>query len=139
MNPRLPPRRPNGPPPGGPPIIEVLPHSVRALVNENNLPGINPGLRLDKYVTAGTMDQQQAQLRKLRLNEDTADPDVHAEVLARRKSALGAGAVWTRITSDSLALHLARASILENASICLHPIYGFPYLPGTDRHHSVFD
>jgi CRISPR-associated protein Cmr6 len=77
------------------------------------------------------MDQQQAQLRKLRLNEDTADPDVHAEVLARRKSALGAGAVWTRITSDSLALHLARASILENASICLHPIYGFPYLPGT--------
>ena len=38
---------------------------------------------------------------------------------------------WPRRTSGSLALHLARASSLENAGICLHPIYGFAYLPGT--------
>ena len=30
-----------------------------------------------------------------------------------------------------MTLHLARASALENAGLCLHPIYGFTYLPGT--------
>jgi CRISPR-associated protein Cmr6 len=30
-----------------------------------------------------------------------------------------------------MTLHLARASALENAGICLHPLYGFAYLPGT--------
>lgn len=34
-------------------------------------------------------------------------------------------------TVSPLTLHLARASALENAGICLHPIYGFVYLPGT--------
>jgi CRISPR-associated protein Cmr6 len=30
-----------------------------------------------------------------------------------------------------LTLHLARASALENAGICLHPLYGFTYFPGS--------
>lgn len=30
-----------------------------------------------------------------------------------------------------LAMHLSRATAVENASVCLHPVYGFPYLPGT--------
>ena len=31
----------------------------------------------------------------------------------------------------SLTMHLARAGALENAGICLHPVYGFAYLPGS--------
>jgi CRISPR-associated protein Cmr6 len=34
-------------------------------------------------------------------------------------------------TTGPLTLHLARASALENAGICLHPLYGFAYLPGS--------
>ena len=34
-------------------------------------------------------------------------------------------------TVGPLTLHLSRASALENAGICLHPLYGFVYLPGT--------
>jgi CRISPR-associated protein Cmr6 len=30
-----------------------------------------------------------------------------------------------------MAIHLSRASALENAATCLHPIYGFAYLPGS--------
>ncbi len=30
-----------------------------------------------------------------------------------------------------LAIHLSRASALENAATCLHPVYGFAYLPGS--------
>jgi CRISPR-associated protein Cmr6 len=86
---------------------------------------------LDKYAKPGKMDQQQAQLGGLGLNRHTADPGVHAEVMARRKAALGEQTLWTRKSAAPLTLHLARASVLENASLCLHPIYGFPYLPGT--------
>jgi CRISPR-associated protein Cmr6 len=39
--------------------------------------------------------------------------------------------VWTQTTIWRLAAHLSRATSIENGSICLHPIYGFPYLPGT--------
>jgi CRISPR-associated protein Cmr6 len=34
-------------------------------------------------------------------------------------------------TTAPLTLHLARASALENAGICLHPVYGFTFLVGT--------
>jgi CRISPR type III-B/RAMP module RAMP protein Cmr6 len=30
-----------------------------------------------------------------------------------------------------LALHLSRAGGLENANICLHPVHGIPYIPGS--------
>ena len=33
-------------------------------------------------------------------------------------------------TVTPLTMHLARASALENAGLCLHPLYGFAYLPG---------
>ena len=63
-----------------------------------------------------------------------------------RPSGLDWDALWTRhertlaalkaerfrgATAGPLTLHLARASALENAGICLHPLFGFVYLPGT--------
>jgi CRISPR-associated protein Cmr6 len=54
--------------------------------------------------------------------------------LASRRAALldSVGAVRTPcVTTGPLTLHLARASALENAGICLHRVYGFAYLPGS--------
>ena len=65
------------------PAVEVLPMAVRELV-ETNIAGINPGLRLDKYAPAGKMDQQQKELRNLKLNESLADAQVLRAVLLRR-------------------------------------------------------
>ena len=41
------------------------------------------------------------------------------------------GRPFPAVTIGPLTLHLARASALENAGICLHPLYGFAYLPGS--------
>lgn len=38
---------------------------------------------------------------------------------------------WKQTTLWRLAAHLSRAGTLENGAICQHPIYGFPYLPGS--------
>lgn len=38
---------------------------------------------------------------------------------------------WRQETGGPLTLHLSRGSALENAGICLHPLYGFVYLPGS--------
>src|SRR5581483_6165314 len=38
---------------------------------------------------------------------------------------------FSSTTTGPLTLHLARASALENAGICLHPLYGFASLPGS--------
>lgn len=38
---------------------------------------------------------------------------------------------WEASTVWRLAIHLSRPSPLENAALCLHPIHGFPVLPGT--------
>jgi len=35
------------------------------------------------------------------------------------------------MTASPLTLHLARASAMENAGVCLHPLYGFLILPGS--------
>ncbi|MBF0290829.1 MAG: type III-B CRISPR module RAMP protein Cmr6 [Nitrospinae bacterium] len=52
--------------------------------------------------------------------------------LKRRNDSLLPNALtWECRTTGPLTLHLSRASALENAGICLHPIYGFVYLPGS--------
>lgn len=38
---------------------------------------------------------------------------------------------WEQTTIWRLAMHLARPTAVENAAVCLHPIYGCPYLPGS--------
>lgn len=38
---------------------------------------------------------------------------------------------WRQQTVWRMALHLSKASSTENAAMCLHPVYGFPYIPGT--------
>lgn len=58
---------------------------------------------------------------------------LYAQLMEDRRSWLersGAEALFLR-ASGPLALHLARANALENAGVCLHPVYGFACLPGS--------
>jgi CRISPR-associated protein Cmr6 len=92
----------------------------------------NHGLLLDKYhVEHQGQEKDKPELVKvagLRPNDGLL-----ARVSQQRAAALGAlrAKSWTRRTCGPLTLQLSRAGTFENAGICLHPVYGFVYLPGT--------
>lgn len=136
------------------PLIVPLPQSVRNVLGPcANLVGVHPGLVLDKFAeswdTSGATQGLSERVQKpvidqvMRLSAspppdqiDPADPNAPPgrwfDDLVKRWEALTAGgAAFTGTTAGPLTLHLARASALENAGICLHPIYGFTYLPGS--------
>ena len=119
--------------------IVPLPAAVRARLEHNT----HPGLLIDKY--AKSWDPVVATGK---LSETVQRPTVQAvarlpqpppreldfgALAARHRRTLAAlnAQVFECVTAGPLTLHLARASALENAGICLHPIYGFVYLPGT--------
>lgn len=117
-----------------------LPKAVRELVQHNSHTGLHPGLALDKYLDSwhqntDTKHQEKVQkptLEQVIKNSQSAGLDYQA-LLDRRDKALASvgGRVWRCRATGPLTLHLARASALENAGICLHPLYGFTYLPGS--------
>ncbi len=103
----------------------------------------HPGLFLDKYAETYLPDA-----REVKFSEDVQKPVVDAltkmakqppnglsmeQLLEQRMTSLSTinAHTWTATTVGPLTLHLARGSTLENAGICLHPMYGFVYLPGT--------
>ena len=75
-------------------------------------------------------EQKQTLLQVVRTVGDNA---LLKALLQRRADDLDAldAILWTGATVSALTLHLSRASALENARICLHPLYGFSYLPGS--------
>ncbi len=102
-------------------VIDAVPDNLR-----------HPGLQLDKFTVPGDQTAQKAALSKV--CAIPGDPQLLAVLLNRRSVLLGAlpGATSFRCTTIApLTLHLARASALENAGICFHPIYGFVYFPGS--------
>ncbi len=109
-----------------------LPKNVVAVIEEVHLSERHPGLQLDKYLTpAGTQELQKEALKSVL--ETACDRAWLQSARQRREQMLQRlGAVQFRATTAGpLTLHLARASVLENAGICLHAIYGFVYFPGT--------
>lgn len=119
-------------------MIVPLPASIRAHLKANT----HPGLVLDKYPR--TWDEDRREVGKLSeavqrptLDEVVAlsqpEPPDWPRWQAGHKDLLHAcGAVYfAGTTVGPLTLHLSRGSALENAGICLHPLYGFVYLPGT--------
>jgi len=109
-----------------------LPKSTVAVIHKVQNDHRHPGLQLDKFSIPG---DQQAQKEALdQVSKIQGDPGFLASLSERRQRALqslpGAKAFRCR-TTGPLTLHLARASALENAGICLHPLYGFAYLPGS--------
>jgi CRISPR-associated protein Cmr6 len=110
-----------------------VPESLRSLLAEQkNAPSRHPGLMLDRFLAPCPKQEQQRDVLRLVAGLG-GNPDLLDELRRRRAEGLAAlGArTWTRTTQGPLTLHLARASALENAGLCLHPIYGFTYLPGT--------
>jgi CRISPR-associated protein Cmr6 len=111
---------------------EPLPQSLRNLLGKVTAAERHPGLQLDKLLCPCPDQKKQREV----LNDVAripGSPDLLADLLARRRESLQAlgGHTWSRTSGGPLTLHLARASALENAGLCLHPVYGFVHLPGT--------
>ncbi|MCG3153409.1 MAG: hypothetical protein GEEBNDBF_02722 [bacterium] len=99
----------------------------------------HPGLELDKFCALpsdehewGKWQESQGRVldRVAGLPGDAALLDALLKDRRRMLQALNARC-WTGTTQGPLTLHLARAGALENAGICLHPLYGFVWIPGS--------
>lgn len=110
----------------------VLPQRTLDLVNRTDARERHPGLQLDKLSVSGDQKAQRDALEAV--CHVSGDRALLETLNARRIQTLGLlSGVSTCCceTTGPLTLHLSRASALENAGICLHPLYGFAYLPGS--------
>lgn len=111
-----------------------LPRSVARLITANE----HPGLALDKYVAPSDQEEQRYALdRVVDVTQQAGQPERCGKAFEaarhRRSALLGSLGTtrWRMCTAAPLALHLSRASALENAGICLHRPLGFAYIPAT--------
>lgn len=136
---RPPSRQDDGPKPES---LIPLPVSLRQKASQLT----HPGLALDKYAETlnlvgerieATKDGQKRQRQILeRMIQISNHPDPqkawkHFHERQRKVWAALECKVFDMETIGGLSLHLARASALENAGICLHNLYGFPLIPGS--------
>ena len=101
----------------------------------------HPGLMLDRFADSwhpgippgGLSERTQTPTVREVARLSAAAPSEWPTWSMRHKEFLRAveATDWTMVTAGPLALHLSRASALENAGTCLHRVYGFAYLPGT--------
>ncbi len=120
-------------------LIVPVPKPVRQLFDRHKTE--HPGLLLDRYVAcyrpqpvSWSSDVQKPTIEQVvqghRLAQSVLD---YAALFARWQGVLGEcqAKCFRAKTAGPFTLHLARAGALENAGISLHPIYGFPYIPGS--------
>ncbi|ACJ00844.1 type III-B CRISPR module RAMP protein Cmr6 [Rhodospirillum centenum] len=109
-----------------------VPAGTRARFDRIQPPERHPGLQLDKFSVGGAQKDLQAEALK-EVCATKGDKAALDWALKRRNAMLDAlGATRFEATTEGpLTLHLSRASALENAGICLHPLHGFCYLPGS--------
>lgn len=109
-----------------------VPARTRARLDRIQPPERHPGLQLDKFSVGGAQKDTQAEALK-EVCATKGDKAALDWALKRRNAMLDAlGATRFEATTEGpLTLHLSRASALENAGICLHPLHGFCYLPGS--------
>jgi CRISPR-associated protein Cmr6 len=109
----------------------AVPEGVRRLLNQHGCD--HPGLVLDRFIyRCNDQSTVRGALEQV-LGIQSAFVQEYPRFLDRRQQmliSLGAEGFLAR-TNGPLTLHLARASALENAGICLHPLYGFMYLPAS--------
>jgi CRISPR-associated protein Cmr6 len=101
--------------------------SVKKIVNSYNGKDINPSLYLDKFI--GPVDEKDAkvELKKVTELNSIYNPNSRYNIL---KNLLGFEQKKFK-TNGPFTLHLSRNSVLENAGISLHPVYGCVYIPGS--------
>lgn len=110
----------------------LLPKDSRvAIVSES---ADNPALMLNKLIyNHGTTQQPKIELNKQRLkkNDNTKIIEELAQRSAKLLQQLGLRQIqMTATLSTPLAIGLGSGSVYET-SICLHHVYGFPYIPGS--------
>jgi len=123
-----------------PAMFAPLPATVRTLLDR----GLNthPGLALDKYAASWSDTVAVNNLSELvqkptidavaALSHSPAGLDWQSLRTRRERMLCSLQAISLKAsTTGPFTLHLSRASALENAGVCLHPVYGFVYLPGT--------
>lgn len=109
-----------------------VPEDIRRILDVHDCN--HSGLQLEKYAYRSS-DQAFAKgaLEKV-IAVNSSGNEWYASLVHRWSDLLGAMGVqapFRCVTVGPLTLHLSRATTLENAGICLHPLYGFVYLPGT--------
>jgi len=105
--------------------------------------GMHPGLVLDRFAaypdeSFDTFNQERGQCLHIDVVIAASDAAkaVYGDHLLKQWPRFvghlpGPPEQWLQSTVWRLAAHLSRASSLENGSVCLHPLYGFAYLPGS--------
>jgi CRISPR-associated protein Cmr6 len=97
--------------------------------------GANPGLIMDKLAleVPGQNDTLKKEQARKVVSALKSPADYFEQALKRQRRALSdlKAETWTAKTLSASAVHLARASVMENFSLCLHRTYGFPFLPGS--------
>jgi len=122
--------------PGSPTRRLPLPESTTALIAQVPDNQKHPGVLLDRFgrfEKYGEEEYPPHLCHVVKAGVASAGPALRNEWLPRREATLQAlGARTFRMrTLWRLTLHLARSSVLENAGLALHPVYGFAYLPGS--------
>lgn len=110
----------------------LLPNAAAALAAPHVLQpqSLNPSLFLDRLPTSAQISDQEHQKEHLdRVTQ--ARPWTAAQYGGILAHLEGGGCDFTVTARSRIALHLSRAGGLENANCCLHPVYGFAYLPGS--------
>jgi len=110
-----------------------VPASLRPLYERTDKATRHPGLVLDKLLKPCPKQEQQKDRIAQVCGAGRFDRELKEDWFPRRRAFLASCSAeeWQRTTQGLLTMHLARASSLENAGICLHPVFGLPYLPGT--------
>lgn len=110
----------------------ALPLSTQDVIKQVLVRDRHPVIQLDRLSIPGDQKVQRNSLHDA--IQATGDRQWLASVLARRRATLNQldkVRQWNQSTLMPMTLHLSRANTLENAGICLHPVYGFAYLPGS--------
>lgn len=122
------------------PISQGVRSALHSCATNGWLEKVHPGLVLDKFPLTynpengvdWSKDVQRPTVEQVARLSQSPPPDFPLADLSKRWKIVTAGATtFPAVTIGPLTLHLARASALENAGICLHPLYGFTYLPGS--------
>ncbi len=116
-----------------------IPKTTKRLVQQNVYPTYFPlekrqvGLHLDKFteIVNGSEEKKKAALQDVLGIK--GNHELFKSLWAKRANMLKAmNACHVEMnTAGPLTLHISRAGTWENAGICLHPIYGFAYIPGS--------
>ncbi len=105
-----------------------VPEAVRQVLATHDC--THPGLILDKFAYRAEDQSFFRHTIDKVVEENNRDHPEFAVLFGRWAATLCENS-FTGTTAGPLTLHLARASALENAGICLHRVYGFVFLPGS--------